>query len=87
MDELRNKKIAIPGRLTTANLLMNLFYSSSGDQPSDIIEMPFHEIMQAVADNRVDAGLIIHESRFTYPSYGLKEIIDLGAWWEQETGL
>ena len=49
--------------------------------------MPFHEIMGAVADEKVDAGVIIHESRFTYQSYGLKEIIDLGNWWEKETGL
>lgn len=66
---------------------MNLLYSSSGEIPSDIIEMPFHEIMEAVSNSDVDAGLIIHESRFTYPSYGLKEITDLGAWWESETGL
>ena len=105
MKELSNKKIAIPGKLTTANLLLKLFYSSfslpeaglregrydsiprSLRHPSAFIEMPFHEIIEAVANEKVDAGLIIHESRFTYPSYGLKEVIDLGRWWEQETGL
>ncbi|MBI5663485.1 MAG: 1,4-dihydroxy-6-naphthoate synthase, partial [Nitrospirae bacterium] len=51
------------------------------------VEMPFHKIMDAVANEEVDAGLIIHESRFTYPSYGLKQVIDLGSWWEKETGL
>jgi 1,4-dihydroxy-6-naphthoate synthase len=85
MEELQGKKIAIPGKLTTAFLLMQLydpFFKSS-----DIVVMPFDEIMDAVSQGDVDAGLIIHESRFTYPSYGLKEIIDLGSWWEAQTGL
>lgn len=92
MEELRNKKIAIPGRLTTAFLLLQLFdpafIMASNNSPRPlIIEMPFHEIVNAVSTGKVDAGLIIHESRFTYPSYGLKEIIDLGKWWEKHTGL
>lgn len=92
MEALRNKKIAIPGRLTTAFLLLQLFdpafIQASNNSPRPlIIEMPFHEIMNAVSSGKVDAGLIIHESRFTYPSYGLKEIIDLGKWWEKHTGL
>jgi 1,4-dihydroxy-6-naphthoate synthase len=49
--------------------------------------MPFHEIMGAVKGGQADAGLIIHEGRFTYSSYGLKKIIDLGEWWEKETDL
>jgi 1,4-dihydroxy-6-naphthoate synthase len=49
--------------------------------------MPFHEIMEAVRTGACDAGLIIHESRFTYQGYGLKRSIDLGEWWEAETGL
>jgi 1,4-dihydroxy-6-naphthoate synthase len=49
--------------------------------------MPFHEIMQAVSREDIDAGVIIHESRFTYQSFGLSAIIDLGDWWEKETGL
>jgi len=95
MEKLRNKKIAIPGKLTTAYLLLQLFDPAFGrDYPaptqfpgSIIIEMPFHKIMSAVANGEVDAGLIIHESRFTYPSYGLKQIMDLGEWWEKDTGL
>ena len=94
MEDLRNKRIAIPGRLTTAYLLLQLFdpafiLASYNTPPSDsrIIEMPFHEIMDAVSRGTVDAGLLIHESRFTYPSYGLKQLMDLGAWWEKETGL
>jgi len=100
MEELRSKKIAIPGKLTTAFLLLQLFDSSfpgayRNTTPTPyplpltpvIIEMPFNKIMDAVAKDEVDAGLIIHESRFTYPSYGLKQVIDLGDWWEKETGL
>ncbi|MBI5195676.1 MAG: 1,4-dihydroxy-6-naphthoate synthase [Nitrospirae bacterium] len=87
MEELRGKKIAIPGRLTTANLLLQLFDSYFNLHPSTFVEMSFNKIIDAVVNKDVDAGLIIHESRFTYPSYGLKKIMDLGEWWESETGL
>ena len=49
--------------------------------------VPFHEIMPGVADGRYDAGLVIHEARFTYPRYGLNALVDLGEWWEGDTGL
>lgn len=86
------RKIAIPGELTTAHLLLKLYLSSNSSlitPPSSLsfIAMPFYEIMGAVRDEKVDAGLIIHESRFTYHEYGLIEIADLGDWWEKETGL
>ena len=87
MEELRGKKIAIPGKLTTAYLLLQLYIPDFILQTSDLLEMPFDKIIDAVAKEEVDAGLIIHESRFTYPSYGLKQIIDLGEWWEKQTGL
>lgn len=89
MEELRNRKVAIPGSLTTAFLLLQLYDSafSPASKTTEISIMPFNEIIGAVANDRVDAGLIIHESRFTYPSFGLKKIIDLGEWWEKETGL
>ncbi len=89
MDELKDKKIAIPGKLTTAYLLLQLRDSvlTSADKASNFVVMPFSKIIDAVANEEVDAGLIIHEGRFTYPSYGLKQIIDLGDWWERETGL
>lgn len=87
MGELRDKKIAIPGKLTTAFLLLQLFNRAMSYEPSAVLEMPFNKIMGAVANEEADAGLIIHEGRFTYPSYGLKQIIDLGEWWEKETGL
>jgi 1,4-dihydroxy-6-naphthoate synthase len=83
---LNGKRIAIPGRLTTANLLLQLFTLDTGIQLSPSVEMPFYKIMDAVSKGDVDAGLIIHEGRFTYPLYGLKKIVDLGEWWENETG-
>ncbi len=85
MEDLRDKKVAIPGNLTTAYLLLQLF--DNAFRSSSIVPMPFHEIMQAVSNGEVDAGVIIHESRFTYQSHGLRKIIDLGNWWEKETGL
>ena len=81
-SELASKKIAIPGKLTTAYLLLRLFAPDA----TDVVEMPFDRIMNAVSLGTVDAGLIIHEGRFTYPKYNLVEIIDLGEWWEKETG-
>lgn len=84
MKDLKGKTIAIPGELTTAYLLLQLY---DPDFKNNAQAMPFNEIIEAVKNGKVDAGLIIHESRFTYPSYGLKKIIDLGQWWEKETGL
>ncbi|MCE5195323.1 MAG: 1,4-dihydroxy-6-naphthoate synthase [Nitrospiraceae bacterium] len=84
MEDLKGKKIAIPGRLTTAFLLLQLYDPSFKD---NVEVMVFSDIMEAVKNKKADAGLIIHESRFTYPSYGLKQVIDLGEWWEKETGL
>ena len=87
MEDLQHMKIAIPGKLTTACLLLKLYYSAIRGQLSNLIPMRFDNIVQAVAYNEVDAGLIIHESRFTYQSFGLRQIIDLGEWWEGRTGL
>ena len=81
--ELFSKKIAIPGKMTTAYLLLQLFVPDA----KNIMEMPFDRIMNAVSIGTVDAGLIIHESRFTYPRYGLVKLLDLGEWWEEKTGL
>lgn len=86
MEELRDKKIAIPGKLTTASLLLQL-YDQVFVNSSNLIIMPFHKIMDAVANGDVDAGVLIHESRFTFVSFGLKRVIDLGQWWGTETGL
>jgi 1,4-dihydroxy-6-naphthoate synthase len=82
--ELATKTIAIPGKLTTAALLVRLF--APGLRDANIAVMPFDRIMPAVCEGQVDAGLIIHESRFTYQRHGLTQIVDLGDWWERETG-
>ncbi len=76
-------KIAIPGRYTTAALLLQLFLPD----PAQLVIMRFDEIMDAVAGGTVDGGVIIHESRFTYADHGLVSVRDLGQWWEDETGL
>ncbi|GFO56217.1 1,4-dihydroxy-6-naphtoate synthase [Geomonas sp. Red276] len=79
---LAGKRIALPGRYTTAALLLRLFAPGL----TDFVYLPFDKIMAGVADGSLDAGVIIHESRFTYPSYGLVKVQDLGEWWEKETG-
>lgn len=78
----RAARIAIPGALTTAYLLLRL---ALGHDVEAVI-MRFDRIVDAVARGEVDAGLIIHESRFTYQASGLAQIADLGQWWEDETG-
>ena len=83
-DELASKTIAIPGTLTTAALLTRLF--APGLKDANVVVMPFDRIMPAVCEGIVDAGVIIHESRFTYQRHGLTQIVDLGEWWERETG-
>jgi 1,4-dihydroxy-6-naphthoate synthase len=80
---LAGKLIAVPGRYTTAMLLLRLFDPSL----DKFLVLPFNEIMDAVMQGHVDAGVIIHESRFTYQGFGLRKLLDLGEWWEAETGL
>jgi 1,4-dihydroxy-6-naphthoate synthase len=82
--ELARKTVAIPGTLTTAALLVRLF--APGLAEARIRVMRFDQIMPAVCSGAVDAGVIIHESRFTYQRHGLTQIVDLGDWWERETG-
>ena len=81
-SNLAGKTIAIPGKMTTAYLLLQMF----NPDIKKIVEMPFDTIMNAVSLGTVDAGLIIHEGRFTYSAYHLVQVIDLGDWWEKETG-
>lgn len=76
-------RLAIPGRETTAYRLLRLATPHLGE----VVEMRFDRILSAVAQGEVDAGLIIHESRFTYQHHGLVKVIDLGDWWETDTGL
>ena len=84
MKDLKGKTIAIPGELTTAFLLLQIF---DPELKQKIIVMPFHRVLDAVKHGEADAGLIIHESRFTYQALGLMQVLDLGQWWEKETGL
>ncbi|MEU0039755.1 1,4-dihydroxy-6-naphthoate synthase [Streptomyces sp. NPDC006333] len=80
--------VAVPSERSTAYLLFRLW---AADQVpggvGEIVVMPFHEIMPAVRDGKVDAGLVIHEARFTYQNYGLHKLADMGEHWELTTGL
>lgn len=77
-EEVNAARIAIPGKYTTANFLLSLAWPAATDK----VEMVFSEIEEAVLDGSVDAGLIIHENRFTYEQKGLCKIADLGEFWE-----
>lgn len=81
--EVEMARIAIPGERTTANFLLGIAYP----QATDKVEMLFSDIEEAVLRGEVDAGLIIHENRFTYQQKGLRQVTDLGAFWESSTGL
>ncbi len=83
LSDLKQGVIAVPGTLTTAYLLLRLFDPSL----TNIAVMTFDRIMDAVSKGRAAAGLIIHESRFTYPRYHLDKLLDLGEWWENHSGL
>ena len=80
--EVNSAKIAIPGKFTTANFLLSLAYPQAHNKQ----EVLFSEIERMVLSGEVDAGLIIHENRFTYAQKGLKKIIDLGDFWEKHSG-
>ncbi len=81
--ELKGKRIAIPGENTTATLLLRLFLN----EKNEFIPMLFSKIPFAIKEGKVDAGCVIHETRFTYKDMGLHLVMDLGKWWEQETRL
>jgi 1,4-dihydroxy-6-naphthoate synthase len=83
LEDFKDKLIAIPGERTTAFMLLNL---AMGARPQTL-SMRFDKIIESVAGGTVDAGLIIHESRFTYKESDLVSIADLGEWWEAETKL
>ena len=82
-DELDGLKIAIPGKYTTANLLLSIAYPNLISKK----EYLFSDIEEVILSGEADAGVIIHENRFTYQSKGLIKIVDLGEYWEQLTGL
>lgn len=81
IEEVSNAKIAIPGINTTAHLLFSMAFPSAQNKSFHV----FHEIEQLVLSGQVDAGVIIHENRFTYQQKGLHKILDLGDYWEQQT--
>ena len=82
-DELHEKTIAVPGTLTTAFLVLRLLLRV--DFAYELV--PFDQILDAVASEQVDAGLIIHEGQLTFADQGLHQVLDLGVWWQEQTGL
>ncbi len=82
-EKLARSRIAIPGKNTTAALLLRLYIPEA----QKLTEMPFSEIVEAICSRKVDAGCVIHETRFIYKDFGLVMIQDLGSWWEQITGM
>lgn len=82
-NEINIARIAIPGEMTTANFLLGLAFPQAKDKTPVL----FSDIEDAVLEGRVDAGLIIHENRFTYQQKGLVKLLDLGEYWESTTGL
>jgi 1,4-dihydroxy-6-naphthoate synthase len=82
VEELKGKKIAIPGRMTTAYLTMKLL-----EPDFEEVVVPFDQITDAVQEHSVDAGLVIHEAQLTYGKGGFHNIIDLGRWWKRMYGL
>jgi 1,4-dihydroxy-6-naphthoate synthase len=82
LAELKGKRIAIPGKLTTAYLTLRLALADF-----EAVEVPFDRILDAVRDNKVEAGLVIHEAQLTYGKGGFYSVVDLGRWWKDTYGL
>jgi len=80
--ELAGKRIGVPGLKTSAYLTLKLFESDF-----EPVVMPFDKIIDAVQNNLVEAGLLIHEGQLFFPKLGLHRVVDLGVWWQEETGL
>ncbi|WP_405530600.1 1,4-dihydroxy-6-naphthoate synthase [Streptomyces avidinii] len=86
--DLAGRTVAVPSERSTAYLLFRLWAAAVlPEGVGKVVVLPFHEIMPAVRDGRVDAGLVIHEARFTYQDYGLHCLADMGEHWESTTGL
>jgi 1,4-dihydroxy-6-naphthoate synthase len=86
LESLRGKTIAIPGKLTTAFLALQLAMGKEGEAFNAVV-VEFDQIPKFVRDGKADAGLIIHEGQLTYRSLGLHLVVDLGQWWDEQTGL
>ena len=80
IDEIKNSKIAIPGKLTSAFLLLQLMIGKF-----DYVEMNFSDIPSAVKEGKVDVGLVIHETQLSFEQEGIQKILDVGEWWNKET--
>ncbi|MEV7190866.1 1,4-dihydroxy-6-naphthoate synthase [Streptomyces sp. NPDC093510] len=87
--DLTGRTVAVPSEKSTAYLLFRLWAADTlpGGGVGEIVVLPFDQIMPAVRDGKVDAGLVIHEARFTYQNYGLHRLADMGEHWEATTGL
>ncbi|GAK10609.1 LOW QUALITY PROTEIN: menaquinone via futalosine step 4 [Geomicrobium sp. JCM 19039] len=86
-QDMIGKRVAVPSERSTAYMLFRLWAKQQVEgQFGEIVVMPFHEIMPAVKEGEVDAGSVIHEARFTYEKFGLSKLVDLGDWWETDTG-
>lgn len=86
-EDLRGRTVAVPSTRSTAHLLFRLWAARAvPGGVGDVITMPFHDIMPAVRDGEIGAGLVIHEARFTYAQFGLHCVADMGEAWEAETG-
>jgi 1,4-dihydroxy-6-naphthoate synthase len=81
-DELKGHRVAVPGTLTTSYLALKLF-----EPGVETVTMPFDKILDAVRNEEVEAGLLIHEGQLLYPEAGLHRVVDLGVWWQEETKL
>ncbi|WP_129840922.1 1,4-dihydroxy-6-naphthoate synthase [Streptomyces sp. RFCAC02] len=85
--DLTGRTVAVPSVKSTAYLLFRLWAAAQvPGGVGEVVVLPFHEIMPAVRDGKVDAGLVIHEARFTYRGYGLHKVADMGEFWEGTTG-
>jgi 1,4-dihydroxy-6-naphthoate synthase len=82
LNTLKEKKVAIPGRWTTAYLTLKLF-----EPEFEPVEVYFEDIIPAVLEGKADAGLVIHEGQLTYKDFGLKKFVDLGEWWKEKYNL
>ncbi len=82
LEDLKDKRVAIPGRLTTAYLVLKLY-----EPDFEEVLFPFDKVLDAVAEGIVDAGLVIHEGQLSYQDRGLKKVVDLGQWWMEKTNL
>ena len=81
MDEIKKSKIAIPGKMTSAYLLLQLMIGKF-----DYVEMNFSDIPEAVRSGKVDVGLVIHETQLSFEQEGIQKILDVGEWWHKESG-